>query len=385
MAVTDFGSGRFADSAPRQAREYRYQHQAQDDYEEDYGWYDEDQPYAEEHPESLGARLGRLTHYLGAVVSVLLLIGLVVWGYKLVARDVSGVPVIRAAVGEARTAPDEPGGELAQNGGLSVNEVAAGVEVPPNAEIAIAPAPTGLEADDVAMGELADPAAMDAAAEDIAPLPPQQPVIAVADAEAAAGLAAGLIADEPGDLASLGIVGEGEDITALTAQMEAEAAADAAPAISAPRPAPRPASIAARAQSAPAATDTAAASETATETGTETAAAAPAERPAIEDAVAEAVAEDPPATETAQVSSGAPLVQIGAFDSNAIADSEWGRISGRFSSLFSGKAPVVQTTERNGRTFYRLRVAGFESRDDARRFCAALLAEGTDCYPATAQ
>ena len=32
--------------------------------------------------------LDGLTHYLGAVVSVLLLIGLVVWGYKLVARDV---------------------------------------------------------------------------------------------------------------------------------------------------------------------------------------------------------------------------------------------------------------------------------------------------------
>ena len=39
----------------------------------------------------------------------------------------------------------------------------------------------------------------------------------------------------------------------------------------------------------------------------------------------------------------------------------------------------MQTTKKNGRTFYRLRVAGFESRDDARRFCAALLAEGADC------
>ncbi|SDD68831.1 Sporulation related domain-containing protein [Paracoccus isoporae] len=376
MAVTDFGSRRFMESAPRQAREYQYQHQAQaqDEYDEEYGWYEDDQPYPEDHPESIGARLGRLTHYLGALVSVVLLIGLVVWGYKLVARDVSGVPVIRAVQGDARTAPDDPGGDLARNGGLSVNEVAAGVSVPPNAEIAIAPAPTGLEEDDVAMGELADPAALDAMAEQVPLSMPERPVIAVADAEAAAGLAAGLIAEEPTDLAALGIVGEGEDATLIGAEMQDESMADAAPAISAPRPAPRPASVAARAQSAPAATEATQTAEAETET--------PAERPAIEQAVAEAVAEAPP---PAQVSSGSPLVQIGAFDSDGIANSEWGRISGRFSSLFSGKSPVVQTTERNGRTFYRLRVAGFESRDDARRFCAALLAEGTDCYPATAQ
>ena len=76
--------------------------------------------------------------------------------------------------------------------------------------------------------------------------------------------------------------------------------------------------------------------------------------------------------------SGAALVQIGAFDSDAIASSEWDRISGRYSSLFAGKAPVVQKHEAGGRTFYRLRVAGFGSREDARKFCAALIAAGTD-------
>ena len=43
MAVTDFGARRFADSEPRRARNYPYQHQAQDDYDEEYGWYDEGQ------------------------------------------------------------------------------------------------------------------------------------------------------------------------------------------------------------------------------------------------------------------------------------------------------------------------------------------------------
>lgn len=348
MAVTDFGARRFADSEPRRARNYPYQHQAQDDYDEEYGWYDEGQGDPMDQPEGLGARLGRLTHYLGAVMSVMLLIGLVVWGYKLVARDVSGVPVIRATLGEARTAPEEPGGELARNGGLTVNEIAAGVAMPPNAEIAIAPAPTGLAEDDMAMGQLADTAALNAAAGAIAPVTAQDPVVAMTDAEAAI---------PPADLAEMGIV-SADDLAATTEEPLAATEAEApAPVIAAARPAPRPASIAARAR--PAAAQ-----------------AAPAERPAIEQAVAEAAEEAP---EPVRVAAGSPVVQLGAFDSDAIANKEWGRISGRFSSLFAGKAQVVQTTKKNGRTFYRLRVAGFESRDDARQFCAALLAEGADC------
>lgn len=349
MAVTDFGTRRMADSEPRRARSYSYQHQAQDEYEDEYGWYEDDQAEGLYEPEGLGARLGRLTHYLGAVVSVILLIGLVVWGYKLVARDVSGVPVIRAVQGDARTAPDEPGGEMSRNGGLTVNEVAAGVAMPPNAEIAIAPAATGLAEDDVAMGELASTAALGAVTDEAAPAMPMDPVIAMTDAEAAAGAT---------DLAALGIVNPEELTATMQEEPLAEAEAAAAPVVAAgPRPAPRPASIAARAASAPAQTPT---------------------RPAIEQAVAEAVAEQP-APAPVRLASGAPVVQLGAFDSGSIAESEWGRISGRFSSLFSGKSQVVQTTEKNGRTFYRLRVAGFESRDDARRFCAALLAEGADC------
>nr|HRO15718.1 SPOR domain-containing protein [Paracoccus sp. (in: a-proteobacteria)] len=88
---------------------------------------------------------------------------------------------------------------------------------------------------------------------------------------------------------------------------------------------------------------------------------------------------------TARVAPGAPLVQIGAFDSDGIAQSEWSRISGRFGALFANKAPVVQKHQANGRTFYRLRIAGFESREDARRFCAALIEAGTDCIPAAAK
>ena len=56
----------------------------------------------------------------------------------------------------------------------------------------------------------------------------------------------------------------------------------------------------------------------------------------------------------------------------------------RYGDLFAGKAPVVQPHKAGGRTFYRLRIAGFESRDEARKFCAALIAAGNDCIPAAA-
>ncbi|MFD1809072.1 SPOR domain-containing protein [Gemmobacter lanyuensis] len=38
---------------------------------------------------------------------------------------------------------------------------------------------------------------------------------------------------------------------------------------------------------------------------------------------------------------------------------------------------------KRGRTFYRLRAQGFSDEADARRFCAAITAEGAECIPVT--
>ncbi|MDO5657002.1 MAG: SPOR domain-containing protein [Paracoccus sp. (in: a-proteobacteria)] len=382
MAVTDFGAGRFDDSRPsgRAARQYTYQHQVYDDYDED-AWYEQDQGEVLPPPDGIGARLARVTHYMGALVSVLLILGLVVWGYKLIVRDVSGVPVIRAMEGDARITPDDPGGVVAaRSGGLAVSQVAGGTVSAPQAQVAIAPAPTGLDESDVAMAELGyDPAALvpiDPAQSQLARLEPttdfaltEEELAMLAEADQMALSDAGMSTADADALAQA--VAEMAAATgAAVMGDEAEAAPEANPLlaqasvkVSAP-PARRPQSVTARATQAPA--------------------AAPAEARTAEAApAAEAEPAPEPAPEPVQVAANGPLVQIGAFDSNAIANSEWGRISGRFSSLFSGKSQVIQTTERNGRTFYRLRVAGFASRDDARRFCAALIAEGTDCIPAT--
>ena len=91
---------------------------------------------------------------MGAVASVALMVGLMAWGWQLVSRDVSGVPVIRAVQGEARTTAEDPGGQLTNHTGLAVNSVAGGQVLSPTEQVAIAPAPVDLSADDVAMGEL---------------------------------------------------------------------------------------------------------------------------------------------------------------------------------------------------------------------------------------
>ena len=51
--------------------------------------------------------------------------------------------------------------------------------------------------------------------------------------------------------------------------------------------------------------------------------------------------------QTASVSAGGALVQIGAFDSDSVAQSEWNRLSGKFGSLFSGKGQVIQEHKSN--------------------------------------
>lgn len=382
MTVLDFRSGGYAD--PRdgyaaQADEAHTAHwqsnaavpgwRAEDDWDETQAA-GADSMRLTDRPGML-AGMARLTHYVGALVSVVLMAALAIWGYQLVVRDVSGVPVIRAVEGDSRVAPDEPGGELTERTGLAVNNVAAGEKTNPAQQVAIAPAPTALDGQDVAMGELGATAQAPVAADE-APAPePQAPVVAMTDAEAAR------LAEQQ-SLAGAEPVAEIPAVTDAQAPATQEAAitaalaeAGAVPSVTTPtRPLPRPQRIAAATINA--------------EVPAPMAADAPPSEAAAVEAVAEPQDEPAPVPVTA-VASGAPLVQIGAFDSTAIAQSEWSRVSGRYSDLFSGKAPVVQEHKAGGRVFYRLRVAGFGSRDDARKFCAALIAAGADCIPAVAK
>ncbi len=385
MTVVDFrSSGGFEGSQPnRLSQDYPYAQDAQQDYQDEWqdnaGWDDHyAHATAEAEPQTLLGRVTRLTHYIGALVSVGLIVILAVWGFKLVVRDVSGVPVIRAIQGEARTAPDNPGGELTERTGLAVNNVAAGREAGQVDRVAIAPQATGLGEQDVPMGELGASAQEPSHQVELPLTDDSARVIARPDGEAAQTAAnaveTALITDAPAAEAAVNEVvtdlagNEAREVAINTALAEAAAqtAQTAPPAVAqSVRPAPRPRRIAA---AAPAVASDAApvAAATTTEARPETAPAAT-------------------ATPAAPVTSGSALVQIGAFDSEKLATGEWNRVSGKFGALFSGKGMVIQKHEANGRAFWRLRASGFGSKDDARRFCAALIAEGIDCIPATAK
>lgn len=93
MAVMDFREGGYVFSRHKVRREFSYD---QNEWDEGSSHYDDGRSAGEPQAASLTARLSRLTHYLGALASVGMMIGLLVWGWQLVSRDVSGVPVIKA-------------------------------------------------------------------------------------------------------------------------------------------------------------------------------------------------------------------------------------------------------------------------------------------------
>ncbi len=77
-------------------------------------------------------------------LSIGLVIGIVFWSYRLGVRDASELPVIRALNEPARSRPEDPGGEVADNQGLEVNEVLAGEEASIPDSSRTAPPPVAL-------------------------------------------------------------------------------------------------------------------------------------------------------------------------------------------------------------------------------------------------
>ncbi|MFP3382703.1 SPOR domain-containing protein [Tritonibacter sp. SIMBA_163] len=341
------------------------------DYVSDYGdgfGGDEEELFA---PQPARGELGRMAAFLGAAASIALVVSISVWGYKLIMRDVSGVPVVSAVAGPMRVAPAEPGGETADNQGLAVNSVAAnGIAEDPADTLRLAPETIALTEDDQPIPALTqaaeDEAALEAeyAAED-AQAPVAEDELQTAEIEdvspleqrnndidaLVASLTDGAVPLEDLRETSASIVQPDPLDTADVAIARVPAAIRNAPGVrETPRPQVRPARFA----PAPAASESAAQPEQRT------------------------VDIDPKS-----LAVGTRLAQLGAFESAEVARSEWTRISANFGEFFDDKARVVQRAESGGRIFYRLRAHGFEDLSDARRFCSALVAGNADCIPVT--
>ncbi|SEN65890.1 SPOR domain-containing protein [Palleronia pelagia] len=341
---------------------------AEIDYLEDYG-------VSESAVMGAGHSFGKWANISGAVVSLALIAGLSVWGYKLLMRDVTGVPVVQAMEGAFRVAPEDPGGMRTPHQGLSVNEIAAvGEAGGPAEEVTLAPPPMALDEEEdrpVAVlsrmaeadtqadeGETADLAAATEMVEDAWPgefLPEDDG----AQDDIAEDGSQDALATDRAVAEALGIPAPDEDLAGFEEDGSDEgteiALADGAALddFSSPRPPQRPADLSTSV--APSNVSTVAADPVAGQPGGEI---------SVDD-----------------LAIGTRLVQLGAFGDPEIAREQWVEIAGRFPDYFEGKRRVVQRAESGGKIFYRLRAEGFDDLADTRRFCTALVAGSADCIP----
>lgn len=72
------------------------------------------------------------------------------------------------------------------------------------------------------------------------------------------------------------------------------------------------------------------------------------------------------------------MVQLGSFDSRAVAESKWNEFQSRFPEL-AGRNSVITEAVVDGRTFFRLAADGF-GQNSARGMCDAVKSAGRDCF-----
>lgn len=314
------------------------------------------------------SRVTQLINWAGALVSMGLVIGMGVWAFQLMVRDVADVPVIRALEGPMRIAPEDPGGSIAENQGLAVNRLAEGAEAAPVPDqLLLAPPPQDLGAVEIAApvapvepDEPLEQAFENASAASPTPTTPIHPIDAPLDealVEDTDALIERLLS-EAQPLGDFDAPSLGEPAVDLVAR--ADTIPISVPGVRrSPRPSARPAGLSARAP-------------------------APIAAP-VEGVVADGVTDDGNGFEmaAAELETGTRLVQLGAFDTPDLARSEWQRLSGNFPDFFLGRARVIEEAASGGQTFYRLRAHGFGDLSASRRFCAALVAQGAACIPVT--
>lgn len=76
---------------------------------------------------------------------------------------------------------------------------------------------------------------------------------------------------------------------------------------------------------------------------------------------------------------GTMMVQIAAVDAEALAMPEWTRLSHKAPELLGERKPNIVRTEKDGKTFWRLRTGGFADTATAAEFCRKVRSKGLGC------
>lgn len=284
-------------------------------------------------------KINMIFYWTGAALSLFLLAGAIGWSYQLIVRDVNQIPIVRAQLGPLRVAPDNPGGLTAANQGLSVTQLAVNEKPLLSNEIYLAPAAEILNEENLALKvtEEDESNKVDGAFE-----------IKEVNAENSMNLEALLDQKEVDSRSN--DVGVLSKVAFSQKKIEIENAVSLALSITNEpdkslswlRPKIRPVGF--------------------YRNGNIT-----------EDQI---VSNEP----MPKLPIGSAVVQLGAFDSKSLAESEWQRFEKILGSILIPKKMVVQKAESGGKIFYRLRASGFSDISDARQFCTAI-SDKVACIP----
>ena len=284
-------------------------------------------------------KINMIFYWTGAALSLFLLAGAIGWSYQLIVRDVNQIPIVRAQLGPLRVAPDNPGGLTAANQGLSVTQLAVNEKPLLSNEIYLAPAAEILNEENLALKvkEEYESNKVDGAFE-----------IKEVNAENIMNLEA--LPDQKEVDSRSNDVGVLSKAAFSQKKIEIENAVSLALSITNEpdkslswlRPKIRPVGF--------------------YRNGNIT-----------EDQI---VSNEP----MPKLPIGSAVVQLGAFDSKSLAESEWQRFEKILGSILIPKKMVVQKAESGGKIFYRLRASGFSDISDARQFCTAI-SDKVACIP----
>jgi len=91
-----------------------------------------------------------IVNWAGALLSIIILITLIIWGFSLNVSDTAEIPVVKAKIKELRVVSEEPGGQIVNYQGFSVNNVQEqGKAQSAATRIILAPEPIKLIEEDV--------------------------------------------------------------------------------------------------------------------------------------------------------------------------------------------------------------------------------------------
>lgn len=284
-------------------------------------------------------KINMIFYWTGAALSLFLLAGAIGWSYQLIVRDVNQIPIVRAQLGPLRVAPDNPGGLTAANQGLSVTQLAVNEKPLLSNEIYLAPAAEILNEENLALKvkEEYESNKVDGAFE-----------IKEVNAENSMNLEA--LPDQKEVDSRSNDVGVLSKAAFSQKKIEIENAVSLALSITNEpdkslswlRPKIRPVGFYRNGN-------------------------------INEDQI---VSNEP----MPKLPIGSAVVQLGAFDSKSLAESEWQRFEKILGSILIPKKMVVQKAESGGKIFYRLRASGFSDISDARQFCTAI-SDKVACIP----